>query len=500
MTFELFGEGKFGAFKFGAGTLTRPRFALEIDWDNDGFFNGRNDGLWLSSLKWERGKRYIISANGDGFEEDATGQLIGTIVDTENWYDPYTNADLGAGRKFRLWVRTPAGSVYDLMTGVLGAPMYVEGRGVRRVQLSGEDGWGMLRDQKNRVSMALQQDIYADDAMNLLLDKIAWPRMWPRDLGSGADLHQYWYADAVSASKALFDLAFSEIGRIWIAGNGAITFRPRHTSDTSLFTVTDDDVYLGSIKTLEPWDIVRNSVRVTATKRSLHGLTLWQSLEAIRLTAGESWEKFVDFTYNGEAVAVESLIAPVAGVDYAANTNSDGSGVNITAAMSVDIDLFSTTGKLTVTNNGSQAGYVLVPFTIRGSALVGQQSTSQAENADSMRRYGTRSLDITYPWIENENYSGYFARRLNNKYALPQKYLAFTMKADPEKQFAMDLGKQVDVNIVSKGISGTYRVYFMRGQWTDAAGMNTMSDFILEPVEAIGGYWTVPHTVPMVVA
>jgi hypothetical protein len=398
-------------------------------------------------------------------------------------------------------VRTPSDQVFDLMAGTIGEPVIESGRGTPRVQLSGEDGWGLLRDQRNRVSVSFQQNIYGDDAMNLLLDKIGWPRAWGRDLAQGVDRHPFWWADDKSAAQALFDLAFSEMGKIWIAGDGSLTFRNRHFVDTSIFTITDDDVYLGSLKVLEPWDVVRNSIRVTATVPTLQeGIIVWQSLEVIRLTAGESYEKFVDFTYNGSSVAVESLINPEAGFDYIANTNADGTGVNITAAISIDIDLFSTNGKMTVRNNGSQAGYILVPLTIRGNAMTSQQTTSEFESDASKQRYGTRSLDISYPWTHNENIARYIARRLRDRLSFPGKYLSFTMKANPDKQFAMDLGKQVDVSIVSKGISGTFRVYFVRGQWTDPAGLNTNTDVILEPVEDRGDVWTVPDTVPMVVA
>lgn len=498
MTFALFGDGKFGAFKFGAGTLDRPRFALEIDWDNDGFFDGRNDGLLLNSLKWERGKRYIIASNGSGFEEEMTGNIIGTLLDLEGWYDPFSNPYIGSGKTFRLSVHTPGAQFFPLMAGKMAQPVIENGRGTPRVQLSGEDGWGSLRDQRNRVSVPFQQNVYGDDAMNLLLDKIGWSRTWGRDLAQGMDRHPYWWADDKGAAQALFDLAFSEMGLLWIAGDGKITFKNRHFADTSMFTITDDDVYLGSLKVIEPWDVVRNSIRVTASIPTLQTeLILWQSLDAIRLTAGETYEKFIDFTYNGENVAVESLIDPVAGFDYIANTNSDGSGVNITSSISITIDLFSTNGKMTIKNNGVQAGYVLVPFTIRGNAMTLRETRSVSESDVSQQQYETRSLDLGYPWIHNENIARYIARRVRDRLAFPGKYLSFFMKANPEKQFAMDLGKQVDVDIVSKGITGTYRVYFVRGQWTDPVGINTITEVMLEPVEDRGDVWTVPDTVPM---
>ncbi len=497
----LFGEKKFGTFKFGPSALTRPRFALEVDWDQDGFFDGRNDGALMNSLRLKRGRRFVITPNGDAFEEDETGQLTATLVDEERWYDPYINVNIGAGRLFRLNVRTPSDQVFDLMAGVINAPIFAEERGVPKVQISGEDGWSLLRDQRSRVSIGLQENIYADEAMQLLLDKVGWPRTWARDFNGGVDLHQYWWADNNSAAKALFDLAFSEMGQVWIAGNGALTFRNRHLVDTSLFTISDADVFLGSLQTLQPWEVVRNSVRVTANPREQQtDVELWRSLDVIRLIAGETYEKFVDFTYNNTSVPAITITQPLAGVDYVCNTNSDGTGVDITSSFSVDVYAFSTTGKVTIKNNGSSAGYVLYPLKIRGNALTVKSTTSEFENSASIDLYGTRSLDLNYEWIQNEKAAKAFARFLCTSLAYPKKHLKFQMVSNPDKQFALDLGSQVDVDIVSKGISGTYRVYYLQHQWVDRGGMVTRTDVQLEPIDSRSDYWILPKQIPMKVA
>jgi hypothetical protein len=226
---------------------------------------------------------------------------------------------------------------------------------------------------------------------------------------------------------------------------------------------------------------------------------LWRSIEAIRLVPGASYEKFVDFTYNGEAIPVKSLITPVAGVDYSANTQSDGSGIDITSSIEVTVDYFSTRGKLTLKNNGSQAGYVLVPFIIRGSGLIVRTNTLEFESSTSIRKYGTRSLDLSYEWVHNENVARYMGRKLRDRLSVPIKLIEFEMRGNPDKQFALDLGTQVVVDIVSKGISGTYQVFYLKSQWADAAGIATRTVVQLEPVETEAGIWAVPTTVPMVV-
>lgn len=480
----------------------RPTFTLDVDWNMDGTYDSLDNGRMMTSLRVRRGKRNVIKPNGDGFEEDEAGQMITSLVDLYDWYNPFVNTDVGAGKYFRLRVNTPSGQTFSLVTGKLNEPVMNEGRGTRRMQLTGGDGWNTLRDQTNRVNIELQEDLYGDDAMNLLLDAIGWPTLWGRDLSGGVDLHQYWYAQDKSAASALYDLTFSEMGSMWIAGDGKVTFRNRHFADSSLFTITDNDVYMGSVKILDPWDVVRNSIRVTASKYEIQSaVQLWSSIDVIWLNPGETRDDiFATYTYNGEGVIGTNIIQPVAGVDYIANTQSDGSGVNITADFSVVATPFSNAAKLTVQNNHVSALGYLILNKLRGDALTKKGETSEANDSLSQGRYQIRSLDLSYEWIQNINVARAVARFLKDTLAYPKKVISFQLVDCPEKQFAMDLGKQVDVNIEGKGIVGTYRVYYLEHEWMDMAGMATRSTFYLEPVAPPDNYWILPARIPFKVA
>lgn len=472
-------------------------FKLDVDWNMDGTYDTLDNGSMMTSLRIRRGKRNVIKPNGDGFEEDESGQMITSLVDLYDWYDPIVNSEIGAGKYFRLQVNVPSGQTFDLITGKINEPVISEGRGVRRMQLTGDDGWTTLRDQTNRVNIDLQEDLYGDDAMNLLLDAIGWTTLWGRDLGGGVDLHQYWYAADKSAASALYDLAFSEMGKLWIAGDGKITFRNRHNVNTSLFTISDNDVYLGSVKILEPWEVVRNSIRVKATNREIQSaVELWSSIEIIRLTPGEIRDDiFASYTYNGASVIGTNIIQPVPNVDYVANTESDGSGIDVTADITITATPFSSASKLTAQNTGSNAGYLIVNK-LRGDALTTRTETSEFNDSVSQGRYQIRSLDLSYEWIQNINAARAIARNLKNTLAYPRKIISFQLVDNPDKQFAMDIGKQVDVNIESKGIVGTYRVYYLEHQWVDMAGLVTRSTFYLEPVDALDNYWILPAQIP----
>lgn len=475
----------------------RPEFKLDIDWNMDGIYDSLNNGSMMTSLRIRRGKRNVIKPNGDGFEEDEGGQMITSLVDLYDWYDPFVNADVGVGKYFRLQVNTPSGETFSLITGKINDTVITEGRGARRMQLTGSDGWNTLRDQINRVNLELQEDVYGDEAMNLLLDAIDWPVLWGHNLNGGVDLHQYWYAADTGAASALYDLAFSEMGKLWIAGDGKVTFRNRHFVDTSLFTITDNDVYWGSVKIFEPWEGVRNSIRVTAKKREMQSaVELWRAIEVMRLGSGETRDDiFASYTYGGESVIGTNIISPVAGTDYIANTESDGSGTNITADFSITVTPFSGSAKLTITNTGSKVGYLILNK-LRGDALIVRSEMSEFNDSVSQSRYQIRSLDLSYDWIQDINSARAIARYLKSALAYPRKIISFQMVDNPDKQFAMDLGKQVDVNIESKGIFGAYRVYALEHQWVDMAGLTTRSTFYLEPVDALDDYWILPARIP----
>jgi hypothetical protein len=185
----------------------------------------------------------------------------------------------------------------------------------------------------------------------------------------------------------------------------------------------------------------------------------------------------------------------VPGLDYIANTESDSSGVDVTADLTVTAAPFSGAAKLSVENTGSLAGYLILNR-LRGDALTTRGETSEFNDSTSQGRYQIRSLDLSYEWIQNINAARAIARHLKNTLAYPRKIISFEMKDYPDKQFAMDLGKQIDVSFASKGIYGTYRIYYLEHQWIDMAGLVTRSIFYAEPVESLDNYWILPAQIP----
>lgn len=509
MTVITFGERKFGAFLFGA-ELTHPAYHLEVDWNASGTFDdGESEGLALGEFTVEIGRRYYVRADGKGLEPEETGRFSAVLVDTLGRYDPYNTAspiypNMGPGKLFRLFVRSPAGNEYALMAGTIQEPVVEERSGLWMIHLEGRDGWQFLRDSKSQISIALQEDVYADAAIGLILDAIGWPTIWGRDLDSGVDLQQYWWVSDQSASAAISDLVFSEIGRVWVAEDGKLTFRSRHYVDSPILTIEANDIRYGTLKRLNPWEVIRNSIKVISRPRERQTTgELWRLPDVLRVGPGQTVDDvFADFTFNNESCPAIDVIAPVATTDYTMHSNSDGSGANLTANFTVTASVFSTGAKLTIKNNGTSTGYVTL-LKLRGDAVAAASTVPVlAEDATSQAKYGVRTFELDSNWVQNTNAARSFANYLRTFMAAERPYFEFELGPNnPDVQFGLRLGKQIRLSLPNDNIDGYFRVHYVQHRSLDRGLMGVRTTVMVEPFEQLTDeYWYVPHTIPMRVA
>ena len=92
---------------------------------------------------------------------------------------------------------------------------------------------------KQEKTVFVYVNVTKEDAIDDILDDIAWPTLWGRDLGVGADLVSWWWEDDRSASIAIDDLVDSELGRFYVAADGVATFRSRQFSDDPVMTLPE---------------------------------------------------------------------------------------------------------------------------------------------------------------------------------------------------------------------------------------------------------------------
>lgn len=496
---RLFGKRKFGSFKFGATVLSSPRYGLAVDWDSDGLFDGVSEGEYLTGLTIERGRRFTFSSDGESFQVEDTGRLSARLLDSDRRFDMFNMSSplygmLAGGKKFRLRVRTPSDSVYDLMAGVLDEPVSYRERGEIHAKLDGVDGWGFLRDQSNYVTVPLQENIYADDAMALLLEKADWPRPWGYDLDNGVDERGYFWVDARSAAQVIHELAQNELGQVVMDAAGNLRFRSRVSLESDVLTLGDTDVT--NVERFAPKDAIRNVIVVAAAPRAEKSVqTVWELPGALEIDAGETVsDVWADFQYAGERVPVKDPITPVSVTDFEAWTNEDKTGTDLTANFSVSMNPFSTRGQLTVTNGGGTAGFFFCK--VRGNPIV-KESTVRFEYRDeaSIKQFGPRPFTLTVD--QNVNVARQYRELLALYLTSARNYLMVDlMPGEYDTQFGVDLGQVIQCNFTNYGVSGSFRVMGIKHEWADDAGIVVRTRWWLEPFFRLFAGVQVPFQLP----
>jgi hypothetical protein len=479
-----YSKGKYGQFKYGATVLEHPLYALEVDWDGNSLFDGANEARdQITDMSIERGREYFIAADGTTFEEQATGRFGATLLDESRRYDVYNQSSdlygqLAAGKLFRMRVRTSTG-MKDLMAGLLEEPVSFKERGMGMVRLDGNDGWAMLRDQTNLVTIPLQEGIYVDEAMALVLERAGWPRVWGSNLQAGVDQRPYYWVDSRSPAKALHELAFNELGQVNIAADGAFEFRSRLSLDTTVLTLTDDDIM--SMRRLTPKEVIRNVLKVKSAPRA-EGATaeVWRMGGELEVEAGAVIDDiWAEFTYNNLTVPVKTPLTPVVTTDYTGYSASGGTGTNLTSNLVVAMTAFSTRAKIRVENTGGTKAYVNL-LKVRGNPLTANNtSTFEYEDRESIRQFGARPFTLTID--QNVNTARLYREILASYLVNAKNYLMVELLPEPDVQFGMDLGQIVSVQSDGYGIDGAFRVIHISHKFKDRSGIVVNTKLHLEP-------------------
>lgn len=498
MTTSLFGRKKFGSFKFGPTTLTQPRYGLEVDWDGDGFFDGINEGPNLQDLTIDRGRKYTISSDGNSFESEETGRFTAKLLDPDRRYDPFNTSSplyglLQGGRYFRVYARSTSNVKYPLMSGILDEPISFRERGMPMARLSGQDGWGFLRDGLAEVYIPLQETIYSDAAILQILNAASWPSIWGSVLAAGVDARPYFWAEGVSAAETIHSLAHSELGVVFIDANGAMNFRPRTTLENSLLALTDNDVV--GVQRQAPKEVIRNIIRVTTAPRSEQALqVVWGIPSRLQVNAGETISDiFAEFEFNGETVPVKNPIAPVAVTDYNATANDDGTGTDYTGNISISMYPFATRAQLSITNNGANTAYVYVQ--IRGIPLAYVGSVSfDARSEDSIRQFGPRPFNFSID--QNLNVARQYRDILEMFFSLAKNYLIVDLMPNPDLQFSLDLGDVIQAVFNNYGVNANYRVIRISHRFSDVNGIVVNTRLWLEPYTRLWTGIQIPFQIP----
>jgi hypothetical protein len=501
MTYARWGDPlyKYGNVNrlYGAGVEdSNLHWIIEVDWNGDGSYDGSNENEYARDMKIVRGRRSYIKVGSDGkadgFEPVRVGYGSVILDNSDGRYDPYNSSsplypNVLPGRFIRIR-QFYSGTTYPVFHGKIKNIIPFNTSQDQRVRIEFEDGLRLL--QAFDSSIAIEQNLDIDDAIGMVLDEASWPTLYGRNIEDASDVLSYWWANdkAVTEIQRLTD---AELGTFFVAADGNATFYSRHHSATAALTL-DSGNFLKEIEQPQPWEVVRNIVRVIAHPRVLRATSdLWTIQDKPLLAAGDSLTVWATYQYNNNTVPAINVIEPVATTDYTANTQEDGGGVNLTASFSITTFTdFGQTAKIVIRNNhGSLAGYITL-LKVRGDAVdAPDPSLLIQEDTASQALYDKQVLTLDNIWLQSTSLADDFSRWLISFMSEPQAFLTVQVESRPDIQFSADLFDIINVTISKLSIARNFKVGGMEMQWTSESGQSCITTWFLEPFADTSGFW-----------
>lgn len=499
------GAGKWGAFQWGAeGVARRLTWGFCVDWNDDGTFSGENEMENMLEMNIRRGREFFMQAAGDGFQRRAAGNIRVTLKNINGRYDPFNTSGplyglLERNQRVKITVRDEeTGTIYAVFFGRIDdiRPNY---GGMPTVTLTASDGIKLLEKAIVRTAGVAVAEQY-DAAAAEILTAAGWADGTDIDT-TASDAMPYWWANGTSAYNQLCNLVDAVVGNFFISADGKATYRPRVLSDAPVLTYTDGDaLYEWKIRSPSPRETIKNKIQVYARARKAHsGVDLWTLVDVPDIPAGESRTIWAEFSYNGESIPATSLIAPVAYTDYTANTNSGGSGTDLTGLVSLAVTNFATSAKIVVTNGSSYTGYMTL-LKLRGTGIAPDNYTFSETSDDlSIGKYGERLFTVNTDWLQSANMAIDQAATLLILLANPRYYPQFMVRGRPGKQFAIELNDLATISFTSINLGANMRLGYIEHNVTAATGGNIVDTVLyFEPnlAGSIGTPWVFPMTFP----
>jgi hypothetical protein len=489
----VYGDFKYGQEKYGPSALDRLRLALQMDWDGDGIYDHDNLALSLESLSITRGRPYFIRKDGSGFEKLDVGKLRGTLTNTDGRFNVENEAStyypyIPVGKLMKLMASTPGSVRTSVFTGTV-EDIVPDSRTASKASISCEDG---VRFLDQTASVSVRSGVRVDQIIPLALEAVNWPAQWSSHVDIGAEVKPYWWMDRENVLNALHDVVGSELGGLWLGNDGSLKFRSRYASPSVVASLTTNDFVLGSIETPRPWEVVRNSLRVNVYPPLLQtAVEVWRWQETVQLNAGESRTVWANFAYAGVSVPINNFIPPVATTDYLANANSDGSGTNRTANITVTVlSVFSGSAKLRLTNTGATSAWITLMRTRADAITVPDETFVDAEDSSSIQRYQRRTFELTSRWFQDSEVAQSLTDFMVSFLASPRLFVRGVIANNLDLQFGIDLGDAVDLYIPEKGINGTYRLAWLDHKSRDRNLRVFDTTLLFEPFfDLSGNYW-----------
>lgn len=279
----------------------------------------------------------------------------------------------------------------------------------------------------------MYQDMRVDEILGDLLESMGiLSSQYSFDPGLNRIAFAY-FEKGMVLGDAIRKLMQSELGSFYMDETGMLRFvNLNKRSPEVVYHFNESNTI--SIKTSDESEII-NVVEINAKVREVQvNQAVYNLPQAILVPAGSSEDFFFDFQ------------DPVTGIDdiefYTANTESDGTGDDITSSVTVtDTDLFATAVKVTF-NNASSSNAYITSLAIYGTpAKVVKPLYYRDENSDSVAKYDEHILKIDNDYIQTEAQAATIATIALDYYSEFGSIVEIVTKGNP----ALQIGDTIEV-------------------------------------------------------
>ncbi|MBT7071738.1 MAG: hypothetical protein HN975_12715 [Anaerolineae bacterium] len=499
MTLRTYKTNKYGSGAlYGESDTESLAWGVEVDWDQDGLFDGTNEAEYMTNIHIERGKRSFIKPRGQGFEAVRTGQARIELSNIDGRYDGFNEdsplyPNVIAGPDVKIRVRDiENGVIYPVFYGFI-TDIKTKGYGKSaKVTLYIRDALEYLRNYSARVAVTTGDT--PAEVIAYVLDYVNFPTRWGQDLTSDTDtINYFWASGNKNAQSVIDDMVESFLGYFYMSNEGKATYIPR-TDITDSGIELNEDYLLKDIGLPQPFENNKNVTRIKAHPRTVASTgVIWQLLgdvPAVQTGAGNAEIIWANYTYNDIPVPAESVITPLATTDFLVNSQSDGGGTNLTASCTVGITDFGDTAKLTVTNNSASVGYI-TKLQIRGDAIYEQNAADVTYPKDESTVTQPRELTLDLLWQQDLNVARDFADLIGSFMETNYPFPTVKIEQRPDLQYSLDLFDIVTLTMPTLGIIGeSYRVAGITHDSRTDNCQSIITTYYLEPYISFENFWT----------
>lgn len=474
-------------------------WGIEIDWNNDGVFDGTNEAFRMIAFESFRGRKKLLKKAGSGFEIITPAKFAITLKNGDGRYDDMNTASplypyIQNGVDVKITVVYQAtGIQHKVIYGIVDdiTPSYSS---ARTVKITCTDTTAYLT--KNTARVAVSANVRPETAIGSVLDYMNWPTRWGRSIDVSSDLISFYWANGnKQALTEIQDLSQSFFGYFFADNEGRARFIKRTASGASVVDFTQDQL-LKDLGNAALYDNYRNVTRMKIHPRLLSTLTtIYQLLgnkPIIHPGTINKEEIWGNYSYNNSPSPASNVVAPVANTDYTFNSLEDGTGVDYTASVTVSFSDFGDTCKFIITSSAAVDVYC-TKLQVRGQALYEQNTSDVTYPTDVSSVTNQRELKIDLLWLQDINVARDLANIIGYFVSTKNPTPVIVVESRPDIQFTPDLFDIITLTAAKIGINGSsFRISGIEHKTLIDTCQAVRTIFYLEPYISGNSFWTWP--------